>query len=493
MAVVSPRNNMLDVLNYIDGVSIPATSRQWLENVEPATGQVYGRVPDSDVEDVELAVAAAERAYPSWSSLSPSERSTWLMRLAAEIDVHREQFARAECIDNGKPIALARAIDIPRAAANLRFFAGAILHDRLDAYQTHPTMINIAQRQPRGVAGCISPWNLPLYLFTWKIAPALATGNTVVGKPSELTPVTAYLMAQLCQSIGFPAGVLNIVNGLGPKVGAALVGHAKVSAISFTGGTETGRTIARTAGPLFKKTSLELGGKNANVVFADADLDRAVPTSVAAAFTNQGQICLCGSRLLVHRDIIEPFTRRFVERATTLRLGDPLDESTQQGALVSAAHRDKVECCLARARDEGAVVLLGGDRPSNLPARCCNGFFLSPTVLTNLDNACETNQEEIFGPVVTVQPFDDDDDALAKANGTRYGLAATIWTQDIDRAHHIASRIDAGVVWINCWLRRDLRTPFGGMKDSGVGREGGDEALRFFTEAKNVCIEHPKR
>ncbi|MEM7229608.1 MAG: aldehyde dehydrogenase [Planctomycetota bacterium] len=479
---------MNDVLNYIEGEFVPARSGAWLDNVEPATGAKYGRIAASDASDVDHAVDAASRAFPMWSALSPAVRSDWLLAVADAIEAYLEPLAQAESRDNGKPITLARTVDIPRAASNFRFFAGAIRHDRMEAYQTSASVMNYALRQPRGVAGCISPWNLPLYLFTWKIAPALASGNTVVAKPSEMTPVTAAMLCALCRDVGLPPGVLNVVHGTGPSVGAPLVEHPNVPAISFTGGTTTGRTIAAAAAPMFKKLSLELGGKNPNIVFDDADLEKAVTTGVRAAFANQGQICLCGSRILVQRGVYDAYLAAFTERTRALKCGDPLDDATQQGALVSASHHDKVVSCIDRAREEGATVVVGGDRPDSLPERCANGFFLRPTVLSGLDMTCATNQEEIFGPVVTIQPFDDEQDAVRLANATPYGLAATIWTRDLNRAHRTAARVQSGVIWINCWLVRDLRTPFGGMKQSGVGREGGDEALRFFTEPKNICL-----
>ena len=394
-------------------------------------------------------------------------------------------------LDSGKPIALARSVDIPRAVANLRFFATAILHWRSEAHVTDHVALNYTLRRPHGVAGLISPWNLPLYLLTWKVAPALATGNTAVAKPSELTPLTAHLLAGCCRDADLPPGVLNIVHGCGPEAGAALVAHDDVQCLSFTGGTATGAEIARSAAPRFKKLALEMGGKNPNLVFADADLDEAVATSLRAAFSNQGQICLCGSRILVEQPLYEQFVERFVAGARALRCGDPSDEATQHGALVSAAHRDKVAGYIALAREEGGRLLCGGGRPAGLPERCRDGFFLEPTVVAGLGPDCRVNQEEVFGPLVTIQPFRDEREAIAAANGTRYGLAATIWTRDLARAHRLAEQVQSGILWINCWMLRDLRVPFGGMKSSGVGREGGEEALRFFTESKNVCIRFP--
>jgi len=474
--------------NWIDGRPVPPVAGAYLEDREPATGAVFAEVPDSDAADIDRAVASARAAFPGWSRTPAAVRSGKLLELADRLEADLERFARAESIDTGKPIRLARTLDIPRAIANFRFFATAILHTHSESHATDQAALNVTLRQPRGVAGCISPWNLPLYLFSWKIAPALATGNTVVGKPSEITPYTAYLLGEICRDVDFPPGVLNIVHGRGPTAGAALVEHPDVPAITFTGGTATGAELGARAARRFKKVSLELGGKNPAIVFGDVDLDRVVPEAVRAAFSNQGQICLSGSRLFVQESIYSQFLKRFVEAAGRLRIGDPLDESTEFGALVSAAHRDKVASYIALAREEKADILLGGGVPPSLPERCRHGYFLSPTVITGVRPESRLMREEVFGPLVTVTPFRTAQEAVTLANGIDYGLAAVIWTRDLDRAHRIAAALDAGIVWVNCWLFRDLRTPFGGMKQSGIGREGGEEALRFFTEAKNVCI-----
>jgi aminomuconate-semialdehyde/2-hydroxymuconate-6-semialdehyde dehydrogenase len=416
------------------------------------------------------------------------ERSAILLRLADLIQQHTADLARTESQDTGKPVALARRMDIPRAAANFRFFATALLHHTSSTHQTDAEALNYTLRQPLGVVGCISPWNLPLYLFTWKIAPALAAGNTVVAKPSELAPATAFRLGELAVQAGMPAGVLNIVHGLGAMAGQAIVEHPDVKAISFTGGTATGARIAATAAPMFKKLSLELGGKNPALVFADCDYEHTLSTLVRASFTNQGQICLCSSRILVERSLYERFRNDFVERVRTLKVGDPNDEVNTLGALISAGHRDKVLGYIELAQQEGGTVLCGG-KAVKPTGRCASGYFLEPIVIEGLPQMCRTNQEEIFGPVVTLQPFDDEHEALQLANGVRYGLSATVWTTHLQRAHRVAAALEAGVVWVNCWLLRDLRTPFGGMKDSGVGREGGWEALNFFTEQKNVCVK----
>jgi aminomuconate-semialdehyde/2-hydroxymuconate-6-semialdehyde dehydrogenase len=451
---------------------------------------VYGTVPDSDAQDVEAAVRAAERAFPAWARLPAEERARFLLALADRIDAAREELARAESVDTGKPLALARSLDIPRASSNLRFFATAAIHFHSESHSTGERALNYTLRRPRGVAGVIAPWNLPLYLLTWKIAPALATGNTVVAKPTELAPMTAFLLARLCKETGLPNGVLNIVHGRGGQAGAALVAHPRVPAISFTGGTVTGSAIASAAAPLFKKVALEMGGKNPNIVFADADLDAAVATSLKAGFTNQGEICLAGSRLFVEEKIFDTFVDRFVAGAKRLVVGDPLEERTDQGALISAAHRDKVLGYLDVARQEGGRILCGGGAPESIGSeRCRDGFFVAPTVIAGLAPASRVKREEIFGPVVTVTPFKTEEEVIAWANGTEYGLAASLFTTHLGRAHRVAERLASGTVWVNCWLLRDLRVPFGGMKRSGVGREGGEEALRFFTEPKNVCVQ----
>ncbi len=481
---------MEEILHFIGGERVPAASGAFLDNLEPATGAVYSRVARGDGPDVERAVRAARKAFGAWCATPVEQRARLLLDVAARIERDLESFARAESVDSGKPLSLARTLDIPRAVANLRFFATAVLHFSSESHASDYRALNYTLRRPRGVAGVISPWNLPLYLLTWKAAPALAAGCTVVAKPSELTPKTAALFADACRDAGLPPGVLNIVHGTGPEAGAALVRHPEVPTLSFTGGTVTGGEIARQAGPRFKKLALELGGKNPTIVFADADLEEAVAASVRAAFSNQGQVCLAGSRVFVERPIYEAFAERFVALARGLRLGDPLDPRTEQGALISRAHLEQVLACLRQAETDGGRIRCGGGPPATLPERCRGGFFLEPTVVTDLPAACRTNREEVFGPLATLLPFADEAELLRQANDTAYGLAASIWTEDLSRAHRLAERIDCGVIWINCWLERDLRVPFGGMKHSGVGREGGVEALRFFTEPKNVCIRY---
>lgn len=480
---------MQHLQNYIDGILADPHSGNWLDNIEPATGNVYSRIPDSSEEEVEAAVAAAKKAFPKWAGLSQEERFSCLNHIADLITSKKEMLARAESRDNGKPVALAMRVDIPRAASNFRFFATANMHFSSQSHEMSGEAINYTLRRPLGVVGCISPWNLPLYLFTWKIAPALAAGNCVVAKPSEVTPFTAYLLAEICKEAGLPEGVLNIVHGLGAKVGEAIVKHPEIKAISFTGGTETGKRISALAAPMFKKLSLELGGKNPNLIFADCNYGQMLHTTMLSSFANQGQICLCGSRIYIEKPLYEKFKTDFVKKTEALTVGDPEAPDTQIGAVVSEAHREKIMSYIKLAREEGGTILTGG-KTLKPEGRCKNGYFIQPTVIEGLEIDCRTNQEEIFGPVVTLTPFETEEEALHYANATPYGLSATVWTQNLDRAHRIAAAIEAGIVWINCWLLRDLRTPFGGVKASGVGREGGWEAMRFFTEPKNVCIKY---
>jgi len=473
--------------NYIDGVFQNSAQGLTMPLINPATASSYGTMPLSRVEDVDLAYMAAYKAFPGWSSLSAAQRSTILLCIAEGIESRAEELSLAECIDNGKPLTLAQKVDIPRAATNMRFFAQAITQFANESYN-EPEYINYTLRQPIGVVGCISPWNLPLYLFTWKIAPALATGNTVVAKPSETTPYTAYLFSEICMAAGLPAGVLNVLHGTGAECGNAIVSHPGIKAISFTGGTATGKHISSIAAPMFKKLSLELGGKNPNIIFDDCEYETMLHTTLQSSFSNQGQICLCGSRIYVQRGIYEKFKKDFVAKATALKVGNPLSQDTKVGAIVSLEHYNKILSYIKLAKQEGGHILCGG-HAVHPEGEYSNGYFIAPTVIEGLSNSCRTNQEEIFGPVVTLTPFDTEQEVMALANDSIYGLSATIWTQQLDRAHRMAKLIEAGIVWINCWLHRDLRTPFGGMKSSGVGREGGLEALRFFTEPKNVCIK----
>jgi aminomuconate-semialdehyde/2-hydroxymuconate-6-semialdehyde dehydrogenase len=480
---------MQKLQNYIAGSFVDPVGTEWIDVYEPATGAVYAQLPASGAEDVRLAYESAMSAFPAWSGMPAERRSAYLYKLADLIERDLERLAEAESRDTGKPIGVARAVDIPRAAANFRFFAGAILHSDSSAHDTDGQAINYTLRKPRGVAGLISPWNLPLYLLSWKIAPAIATGNTCVAKPSEVTPMTAFLLAELVAEAGIPSGVVNIVHGLGDPCGKAIVEHQNIPTISFTGSTTVGKWIGSTAGGMLKRISLELGGKNPNVIFADADIDQAVDTACRGAFSNQGQICLCGSRILVEESIADTFTSKLVERTKAIRLGDPLDSGVEFGALVSSEHQAKVAAAVDRARELGGEVLIGGNRFTPNNPRCSGGYYYEPTIIRGLDMDCDVQQDEIFGPVVSITTFKDESDAVRLANNTSFGLASMIWTRDVSRSHRVAQAIDAGIVWVNCWMLRDLRTPFGGAKASGVGREGGIDALRFFTEPKNVCIK----
>ena len=479
----------MTIKNYINGQFVNPVSNDWLDNYCPANGKVYGQIPNSSKEDVDMAYKSAKNAFKSWSNTSFEERSSIMLRIATLIEDKLDDLAIAESIDNGKPIWLAQAVDIPRASSNFRFFANAITQFASESHESvGQDAINYTLRQPIGVVGCISPWNLPLYLFTWKIAPALASGNCVIAKPSEVTPMTAYLLGEICNEAGLPKGVLNIVHGLGSTTGQAIVEHANIKAISFTGGTSTGAHIAKTAAPMFKKLSLELGGKNPNIIFADCDYEEMLTTTVKSSFANQGQICLCGSRIFVQDTIYEQFKRDFVNLVSKQTVGHPSDPEAKIGALVSKQHLEKVLEYVEIAKKEGGKLLYGGNQITVKGFE--NGYYMEPTIIEVSSNECRANQEEIFGPIVTIMPFKTEDQVLEMANNVKYGLSATIWTNNLKRTMRLTQRIQAGIVWVNTWLMRDLRTPFGGMKDSGVGREGGLEALRFFTEPKNVCIKY---
>lgn len=477
------------IKNYINGELVDPLSKEQIDNIEPAKAKVYSSIPRSNSKDVELAVKAAKKAFKSWSATSKDERSRILYKLAELIEKNLIPLAEAESKDNGKPLELAKKVDIPRAAHNFRFFATAILHFSSESHEMEGQVINYTLRNPIGIAACISPWNLPLYLFSWKIAPAIAAGNCVIAKPSEVTPMSAFLLSKLCIEAGLPPGVLNILHGYGHEVGAAMTEHNDVDIISFTGGTATGEQIARTAAPKFKKLSLELGGKNPTIIFDDCNYEKTLKATVRSSFLNQGQICLCGSRIFIQKGIYKKFKADFIQAVKALKVGDPKSENTDQGALVSQQHLEKVLSYVELAEKEGGNILCGGNK-LDLSSQGLPGYFMEPTVVEGLSYDCRTNQEEVFGPLVTIMPFETEEEVLSYANSTVYGLASSVWTTDVNKAHRMAKYIEAGIVWINCWLLRDLRTPFGGVKNSGVGREGGFEALRFFTEPKNVCIKY---
>lgn len=476
----------MQLFNMIGGEQMMPREMRFLENINPATGQRISHIPRSGLSDVDEAVGAAQVAFQVWSKMAPNARADILDKVANRIEERQEEFALAESRDNGKPISLARQVDIPRAIANFRFFAGAVRHDSTGCHMMADAL-NYTIRKPLGVVGLITPWNLPLYLLSWKAAPALAMGNVVVAKPSEMTPTTASLLAEVFTEVGAPKGIFNVIHGLGAEAGGPLVDHPGIKAISFTGGTSTGATVAQTAAPQFKKLSLELGGKNASIVFDDCDFEKTVAGVTRAAFLNQGQVCLCGSRILVHRKVYLRFVDALVERARKMVIGDPFAEGTELGALISLEHRQKIESYIDYAVTDGGSVLTGGSRPM-MSEEFVHGAWLKPTVIADLDVECRASTEEIFGPVAVVHPFDTEEEAIEIANGVEYGLAASMWTSNVTRAHRLSAQLDTGMVWVNTWLHRDLRVPFGGVKNSGVGREGGRFSLEFFSEQQNICV-----
>ena len=480
---------MITIKNFINGSYCESLTKDWLEVINPSNGEIYGKLPNSNTQDVQKAYEAAEKAFHNWSKVSVGRRSYILSKIGDLIEDNLESLAAAESMDNGKPISLASEVDIPRAAHNFKFFSQAITQFYSESHdQISQQNVNYTLRQPLGVVGCISPWNLPLYLFTWKIAPALAAGNCVVAKPSEVTPYTAFLLGKICNKAGLPKGVLNIVHGLGISTGQAIVEHPYIKAISFTGGSKTGAHIAKTAAPMFKKLSLELGGKNPNIIFADCDYNKMLTTTIKSSFSNQGQICLCGSRIFVESSIYEKFKIDFIKKVSQLKIGLPSNKDTDIGAIVSKAHLDKVLGYIMSTNKSDSTVLCGGQKVSFKNAQ--NGYYLEPTVIEVSSNECLLNQEEIFGPVVTIMPFNNDSEVLEMANDVKYGLSATVWTNNLKRSMYFSQHLEVGIIWINTWMQRDLRTPFGGQKSSGLGREGGFEVLRFFTETKNVCINY---
>ena len=477
---------MEQLTNFINGKFMQPKTEEYLDVFEPATGQVYSKVPNSSSTDIDVAFQAANAAFPGWSELTVTDRSQYLHKIAELLEHQLDDFANYESRDTGKPVKLAQSVDIPRAIANFRFFAEYGPTFKFDSEINSDQSENRVVHAPLGVVGCISPWNLPLYLFTWKIAPALMAGNTVLAKPSEITPYTAYKLGEICVDANLPAGVLNIIHGQGITAGDALINHKGVQAISFTGGTATGKIIAQKTAASFKKLSLEMGGKNPAIIFTDCNYNKMLETVVQSSFSNQGQICLSSSRILIQTEIFQRFKKDFIGKVNKLIVGDPQDHESNLGAVSSKNHFEKIMNYIELAEKEGGNILLGG-KAVKLNGRCKKGWFIEPTIIEGLTNTAKTNQEEIFGPVVTLIPFNDEEDAIQIANESDYGLSATIWTEDKERATRVSNQVEAGVIWVNCWLVRDLRTPFGGMKQSGMGREGGSEALRFFTEQKNVC------
>ena len=477
----------LNLRNYISGEFIDPETGEWLENFSPATGKIIALVPKSGQNDINMAVESAIQALPSWSALTNVDRANWLDKIADKLETKYEEIAELESKDTGKPISLAREVDAYRSVKNFRFFANIIRNLNEESYEMEDATNRVIYK-PVGVGALITPWNLPLYLLSWKVAPAIGMGNTVVCKPSEMTPLTADLLMKTIDEIGLPKGVVNLVHGDGMGAGSPLVSHENISLVSFTGGTSTGSIVAKAAASSFKKLSLELGGKNASIIFDDCNLENTVKGVVRSGFLNQGQVCLCGSRILVQEKIYDDFVKKFVSEVQNMKIGDPSDENTKLGALISPEHLSKVEEYIKIAKDEGGTVLTGGY--PNLPKEFKNGNWISPTVIADLDVNSRCSTEEIFGPVVTIHKFSNEKEAIEIANNTRYGLAGSIWNNDIEKANRVAESIHTGMIWINTWLHRDLRVPFGGVKDSGVGREGGKWSLSFFSEAMNICVKH---
>jgi aminomuconate-semialdehyde/2-hydroxymuconate-6-semialdehyde dehydrogenase len=476
--------------NFIDGKFAPPIEERMMDDTNPANGELIAKIPRASSMDVDAAVLAANQALPKWAALTMLQRADWLDKIADALEEIKEEIAQIESLDTGKPISLARSVDATRSISNFRFFAKFARGQEPITFEM-PDAINYVHTSPLGIVGLITPWNLPLYLLTWKVAPALLMGNCIIAKPSEITPLSADLLAKTMQKIQLPNGVFNLVHGLGPEVGQAILENPDISGISFTGGTSTGRIVARTAAPLFKKLSLELGGKNATIILDDANLDTVVPGAVRAAFTNSGQVCLCGSRILIHQSIYDDFCNKFVEQVDAMIVGDPSDESTQMGSVISMDHLHKIESYIDLAIEEGGKILSGGSRAmTGQVGSNSAGAFIRPTVIGGLSHLSRTSTEEIFGPVVTLHSFATDDEAIEMANCTEYGLAGSIWTEDAERGKELAKRVESGIVWVNTWLHRDLRTPFGGVKNSGVGREGGRWSLSFFSEMTNVCVKH---
>ncbi|MEX1029228.1 MAG: aldehyde dehydrogenase [Paenibacillaceae bacterium] len=477
----------INCLHFINGQYVESRNKKTFENINPATGEVMGTVAEGGKEEVEFAVAAARRALSGrWKEMTLNERSKILRKVGDLILERIDELAVLESLDTGKPVWLAKSIDITRSAYNFHFFADYMISMGTEAYQQDNQAIHYAIRRPVGVVGLINPWNLPLLLLTWKLAPCLAAGNTAVLKPAEWTPMTATVLAQICKEAGVPDGVVNVVHGFGPdSAGAAISEHPDVDAITFTGETRTGTAIMKSAANTLKKLSYELGGKNPNIIFADADLDEVIETTIKSSFINQGEVCLCGSRIYVERPAYEEFLVKFVAKTKELKIGDPFDDTTKVGAMIGKEHYDRVMSFFEIAKEEGGNILIGGKRPEGFD----KGYYIEPTIITGLDRNSRCIKDEIFGPVVTVVPFDTEEEVIAQANDTHYGLSASIWTNNLRRGHRVAHQIEAGIIWVNTWFLRDLRTPFGGMKHSGIGREGGMHSFDFYTELSNITIK----
>ena len=480
---------MIKISNYING-QLENNSSNFIDVFNPSIGKVYAQCQDSSKKDLNKAIKSSENSFLEWSNKKQQDRSDFLFLIADLIEDRLDEFAEAESIDNGKPYTLSKSLDIPRSIKNLRFFAKIALEVEDPIYHQKDIISHIL-REPIGIVGTISPWNLPLYLFTWKIAPALVSGNCVIAKPSEITPYSAYLFSKVCMEAQLPPGVLNILHGRGELIGSEIVKHKKIKAISFTGGTKTGKKIAKETSKKMKKISLEMGGKNPVIIFDDCDYSKMINSILKSSFLNQGQICLAGSRIYIQDTIYEKFKKDFLIRIKKMKIGNPFKKNIDQGAIVSLQHLNKLKKYVEYAKNQQGKILIGGEKP-DIKGKCSSGWYFYPTVIEDLPQDSNLNQDEIFGPIVTISKFSSNEEVVKMANNTDYGLAAIIWTENLIKANKLSKVLESGLVWINCWLERDLRTPFGGIKNSGFGKEGGKYALDFFTEPKNVCIKYDK-
>jgi aminomuconate-semialdehyde/2-hydroxymuconate-6-semialdehyde dehydrogenase len=480
-------DKVMDCRNFIGGEYVSSLEGKTFKNINPATEEVIGQIEDSGKTDVDLAVEAAKKAFNNgWKQSKISERAAILRRIGDIMLARKDELAMLETLDTGKPLWLSTNVDIPRSAGSFHFYANFISTMGTEAYPMEVGAMNFTVRRPLGVVGMINPWNLPLLLLSAKLAPCLAAGNTVVLKPARWTPMTATLLGEICKEAGLPDGVVNIVNGAGRSVGEAIAEHPGIRAIAFTGETSTGKSIMKAGAASLKRLSFELGGKNPNIIFADCDLDEVVETTLRSSFINQGAVCLCGSRIYVQRPIYEQFIQKFVTRTRQQVVGDPLQSGTNVGALISKQHYERVLEYIDLARQEGGTIEVGGKRAEGFE----RGYYVEPTIITGLDRNCRVVNEEIFGPVVTVQPFDTEEEVIEYANETHYGLSASVWTKDSSRAFRVAHQIEAGLTWVNTWFLRDPRTPYGGEKQSGIGRQGGMFSLDFYSEVSTICIKY---